>query len=45
MKKKNQLIIFGTGQHAKVCIDNIEDQNKYKIFGLVTNIPWLMLIL
>ena len=37
MKKKNQLIIFGTGQHAKICIDNIEDQNKYKIFGLVTN--------
>ena len=37
MKKKDQLIIFGTGQHAKVCIDNIEDQGKYKIFGLVTN--------
>ena len=37
MKEKNQLIIFGAGQHAKICIDNIEEQNKYKIFGLVTN--------
>ena len=32
-QKKDQLIIFGTGEHAKVCIDNIEDQGKYKIFG------------
>jgi len=35
--KKKKIIIFGTGEHAKICIDNIEEQNKYKIFGLVTN--------
>ena len=33
MKKK--IIVIGAGQQAKVTIDNIEEQNKYQIFGLV----------
>ena len=32
MKK---LIIFGTGGHAKACIDVIEEERKYKIIGLI----------
>lgn len=33
MKKK--IIVFGAGGHAKSCIDVIENQNKYKIFGII----------
>ena len=32
MKK---LIIFGTGGHAKACIDVIEEEKKYKIMGFI----------
>lgn len=32
---KKRIIIIGTGQQAKVTIDNIEEQNKYQIYGLV----------
>ena len=33
MKKK--LIIIGAGGHAKSCIDVIENQGKYKIYGII----------
>ncbi len=32
---KKKIIVIGTGQQAKVTIDNIEEQNKYEIFGLI----------
>lgn len=31
----DEIIIIGTGGHARSCIDVIEQQNKYKIAGLV----------
>lgn len=31
------IILFGCGEHARMVIDNIEDQGKYKIVGLLTN--------
>ena len=34
---KEKIIIVGCGEHARMVIDNIEDQDKYKIFGLTTN--------
>ncbi len=33
--KKNKIIIVGAGEQARVTIDNIEEQNKYEIFGLI----------
>ena len=36
--EKKQIIIIGCGEHARVVIDNIEEQNHYKIFGLTTNL-------
>lgn len=33
--KKESLILFGAGGHAKACIDVIEQQNKFRISGLV----------
>ena len=32
-----KIIIFGCGEHARVVIENLEQQNKYKIFGLVAD--------
>ena len=32
---KPSLLLIGAGGHAKSCIDVIEQQNKYQIFGLV----------
>lgn len=31
------IILFGCGEHARMVIDNIEEQNKYRIFGILTN--------
>lgn len=31
------IILFGCGEHARMVIDNIEEQNKYNIVGLLTN--------
>ena len=33
--QKNKIIIIGTGEQSKVTIDNIEEQSKYEIFGLI----------
>jgi FlaA1/EpsC-like NDP-sugar epimerase len=33
----NKIIIIGAGGHATSCIDVIESENKYKIFGLIDN--------
>ena len=32
-----KIIIFGCGEHTRVVIENLEHQNKYKIFGLVAD--------
>lgn len=34
---RKEIIIIGCGEHSKTVIDNVEQQNKYKIHGLVTN--------
>lgn len=34
---RERIIVIGCGEHARVSIDAIEDQNKYEIVGLVTN--------
>ena len=34
---KNNILIIGNGGHAKACIDIIENQNKYKIYGMIDN--------
>jgi len=31
----NKILIVGCGEHSKIVIENIEQQNKYKIVGLV----------
>jgi len=33
----NKIIIIGAGGHSKSCIDVIEEQNKFKIAGLICN--------
>ncbi len=33
--KKKPLILIGAGGHAKSCIDIIENENKYYIFGII----------
>ena len=32
---KKQILLIGAGGHARSCIDVIERENKYKIYGLV----------
>jgi len=34
---KQKIILFGCGEHGRMVIDNIEEQNLYDIFGLITN--------
>ena len=34
--KKPKIIVIGCGEHARMVIDNIEEQNKYEVFGLTT---------
>lgn len=34
-----KIILFGCGEHARMVIDNIEDQGKYAVAGLLTNDP------
>jgi len=31
------IVLFGCGEHARMVIDNIEEQNKYTLVGLLTN--------
>lgn len=33
--KKEKIILVGAGGHAKSCIDIIEEQNKFSIFGII----------
>ena len=33
----NEIVLIGAGGHAKSCIDVIEQENKYKIVGLIDN--------
>ena len=35
-KQKEKIIIIGTGKHAKVVTDILEDMNKYKIVGFIS---------
>lgn len=35
---KDKIIIIGAGEHARVVIDNIEEQGLYEIFGLTTSL-------
>lgn len=35
---KDKIIIIGCGEHACTVIDNVEQQDKYEIHGLVTNV-------
>ncbi len=35
---KEKIIIIGTGEQARVSIENIEEQNKYEIYGLISAI-------
>ena len=35
MKK---IILIGAGGHAKACIDVIEEENKYKIIGIIEKV-------
>ena len=35
--KKQKIIVAGCGEHARMTIDNIEEQGQYEIFGLTTN--------
>lgn len=34
---KGKIVIFGCNEHASMVIDNIEQQDKYEIFGIITN--------
>ena len=33
--KKKPLILIGAGGHARSCIDVIENENKYYIYGII----------
>lgn len=35
---KEKIILLGCGEHARMVIDNIEDEGRYELFGLVTNL-------
>lgn len=34
---KEKILLLGCGEHARMVIDNIEDEGRYEIFGLTTN--------
>ena len=36
---KEKIIIIGTGQHARMLVELIEEQGKYSIFGLISKKP------
>jgi len=38
MERKEKILIVGCGEHARMAIDTIEDQSKYIVHGLVTNV-------
>ena len=33
-----KIILIGAGGHAKACIDVIEEENKYKIIGVIEKV-------
>jgi sugar O-acyltransferase (sialic acid O-acetyltransferase NeuD family) len=35
---KEKIILIGCGEHARMVIDNIEEEGRYEVFGLVTNL-------
>ena len=35
--KKKPLILIGSGGHAKACIDIVENEGKFYIYGIVDN--------
>ena len=35
---KKRILVVGCGQHARMTIDNIEDQGQYTVFGLTTHL-------
>ena len=35
---KKKIIVIGAGEHARMTIDNIEEQGVFQVFGLTTNI-------
>lgn len=37
--KKEKIILIGSGEHAKMVIDNIEDIGNIEIFGIITSVP------
>lgn len=37
MKKKKKILVVGCGEHARMVIDNIEEQGVYQIAGLTTH--------
>ncbi|MBI5211011.1 MAG: NeuD/PglB/VioB family sugar acetyltransferase [Elusimicrobia bacterium] len=37
--RKDSILLVGCGEHARMTIDNIEDQGRYRIVGLTTNAP------
>jgi sugar O-acyltransferase (sialic acid O-acetyltransferase NeuD family) len=34
---KKRIVVFGCGEHARMVLDNIEEQGEFEVFGLVTN--------
>ena len=36
--KKEKILVIGCGEHARMVIDNIEDQNQFSVFGLTTHL-------
>ncbi len=35
---KQKILVIGCGEHARMTMDNIEEQNRYEIFGLTTHL-------
>jgi sugar O-acyltransferase (sialic acid O-acetyltransferase NeuD family) len=35
---KKKIVVIGCGEHARMAIDNIEDQGQFEIFGLTTHL-------
>lgn len=35
---REKIIVIGCGEHARVLIDNIEEEKKYEVFGYTTNV-------
>jgi sugar O-acyltransferase (sialic acid O-acetyltransferase NeuD family) len=37
-KNKQKIILVGCGEHARMIIDNLEEQGEFELFGLTTNL-------